>query len=291
MATVTAYSGSSPDSPGAGLFYSAGNTHRFINSDLRYLEMLNASKELLTQSVHYRTAKLPLGEIAGTDNGYCDVIYERFDAQTYPAWITQLRQHQSNGSSCTLLREFDLTNINGLVSTKVQANNTSSNQRVAESATGRQNIACSTYSLGNSLFLQRTVHNRTIALTVMGNHPVAKEISRQVQTLPVTLNWTTDIQQAFDTVLSGNVVVVMTTDHESDYQLCEFALTANAGFVGCIGSEKKAALFKQRLQQSGVTQVQLQRFHMPVGMLQISGKQRSVVAASIVAQILAQHRW
>ena len=83
----------------------------------------------------------------------------------------------------------------------------------------------------------------------------------------------------------------MTTDHESDYQLCEFALTANAGFVGCIGSEKKAALFKQRLQQSGVTQVQLQRFHMPVGMLQISGKQRSVVAASIVAQILAQHRW
>jgi len=80
--------------------------------------MLNASKELLTQSVHYRTAKLPLGEIAGTDNGYCDVIYERFDAQTYPAWITQLRQHQSNGSSCTLLREFDLTNINGLVTTK-----------------------------------------------------------------------------------------------------------------------------------------------------------------------------
>ena len=282
LATITEYSGSSPDLPGAGLLYSASGTHRFMNSDVRYLEMLSAAKELLTDPVHYRTVKMPLGNIAGTSNGYCTAVYEYFDAQEYPTWLIQLRQHQSNGTSCTLQREFDRTDSNAPVSTKVlSAVNTPSYQKIAE---------LTTYSQGNSLFLQRTVQNRNISLTVIGDHPVAQEISRQVETLPVIVNWITDVQQN-DTISFDTVVVVLTRDHDLDYQFCKLALTANTEFVGCMGSEKKAALFTKRLQESGVTAKELQRFHMPVGMLQISGKQKSVVAASIVAQILAQHQW
>jgi len=267
---------------GAGLFYSVENSHRFINSDVRYLEMLNTSRELLSQPVQYSTAKLPLGEIAGTSNGFCDVIYEYFDAQVYPDWLTQLRLHQSNGTSCALLREFDLINSSGPVTTRVlSADNTSFIDR----------DVCRTYSEGNSLFFQRAVQNRNIALTVIGDHPVAGEIATQVERLPVTLNWITDIQQANDTLSNAKVIVVMTSNHEVDYQLCELALKLKAEFIGCIGSEKKAALFKKRFLQNGVTEAQIQRLHMPVGMLQIGGKQISVVAASIVAQILAQHQW
>ena len=283
LATITDYSGSSPDLPGAGLLYSACYTHRFMSSDVRYLEMLSAAKELLTDTAQYRTAKMPLGNVAGSSNGYCTAIYEYFDAQEYPTWLIQLRQHQSNGTSCALLREFDLTNSDGPVSTKVlAAENTPTDQKIAE---------LTTYSKGNSLFLQRTVQNKNIIITMIGDHPVAQEISRQVETLPVTVNWITDVQQKSDTISYSTVVVVMTSDHDLDYQFCKFALTTNAKFVGCMGSEKKAAIFKKRLLESGVTPEKLQSFHMPVGMLQISGKQKSVVAASIVAQILAQHRW
>ncbi len=304
VATITAYSGSSPDAPGAGLFYSAVNSHRFINSDMRYLELLKTAKELLTQSVNYHTEKLPLGDIAGNSNGYCDVIYEVFEAQLYPDWLIKLRQNQSNGTSCTLLREFNQTNNHAPVTTKViDTEHAQFTYSDADFNHHRLNDACQTdfqaqdqtyiqtYRDGNSLFLQRAVHNRNILLTVIGNHPVAKEISKQVDTLPITLHWITDVQNANDIISSANVVVVMTSDHEIDYQFCQFALNTTAKFVGCIGSERKAELFKKRLAETGMTDQQLQRLHMPVGMLQIRGKQKSVVAASVIAQILAQHRW
>ena len=292
IATVTAYSGSSPDSPGAALFYSSVNTCRSIHSEDRYVEMLNTAKELLAEPLHYRTARLPLGKVAGTENGFCEVIYERFDAQSYPDWLTQLRRYRADGINCTLVREFDLTSPGGPVTTQVLTTENRSSAHTAADLNGQhQNDACSTRSEGDSLFFQRTIQNKNIQLTLIGAHPVAQEISKQVETLPVTLNRIADVQQANGAIAPGDVVVIMTTDHDIDYQLCEFALTADAEFAGCLGSEKKAALFKERLLQSGISPAQLKRFHMPVGMAQIKGKQTSVVAASVVAQILAQHQW
>ena len=84
----------------------------------------------------------------------------------------------------------------------------------------------------------------------------------------------------------------MSDDHERDLQLCERALTMPAStFVGCIGSEKKAALFRQQLLGNGVTPAQLEKLHIPVGQSSISSKHPAMIAASALAQLLTQQQF
>lgn len=291
-ATIATYRGSTPHTPGAGLLHSTDTTHRAISSDVHYEAILKSAEALLSRPASICIETLPLGKIAGTDNGFCDVIYEYFSADTYPHWLTALRRHQSDGTSCVLLREFNhpdnsQTTINTEVIT-LPIDPTGSHSQL-ERFINRTND-CGLYTQAESQVYWRIVQNKDIPLTLIGNHPVAEEIARQVATLPVRLNWLTSVPQAPD-IADGNVVIVMTKDHELDFQMCKLALQKNTHFVGCIGSKKKADLFKDQLHQAGIDKEQLGSFHMPVGLPQIKGKQSSVIATSIVAQLLAQHQW
>lgn len=81
--------------------------------------------------------------------------------------------------------------------------------------------------------------------------------------------------------------LVLTHDHELDYQLCAAILTrGDAAWAGLIGSRSKAARFRSRLRRDGFSAEAIAALHCPVGMPAIRSKLPAAIATGIVAQLL-----
>ncbi|MEE8171149.1 MAG: XdhC/CoxI family protein [Phycisphaerae bacterium] len=83
-------------------------------------------------------------------------------------------------------------------------------------------------------------------------------------------------------------VVIVTRGHNHDHQALEAVIRGDAGYVGLIGSKRKARMIFDDLRDSGVPPDRLERVHTPIG-LDIGAMTVSEIAVSIVAQ-LVQHR-
>ncbi len=82
----------------------------------------------------------------------------------------------------------------------------------------------------------------------------------------------------------GSVVLVMTHDHQLDFEIVAAALQRpDLAAVGLIGSDTKRARFLGRLARQGI---QADRLICPIGLPGIEGKEPAVVALSVAAQIL-----
>ncbi len=84
---------------------------------------------------------------------------------------------------------------------------------------------------------------------------------------------------------------VFTHSHELDFQLVSFLLPQPLGFLGLIGSEHKAAVFRARL-GSGPDGSELQalwdeKMHCPLG-IPLDSKNPKVIAVSIAAELLRE---
>ena len=82
------------------------------------------------------------------------------------------------------------------------------------------------------------------------------------------------------------VHLVMTYSHQLDYEIVS-VLLSSGGFARCglIGSATKAARFRKRLHESGLTAEQTDRLVCPIGIEQVTGKAPLQVALSITAQL------
>lgn len=82
-------------------------------------------------------------------------------------------------------------------------------------------------------------------------------------------------------------VIVMTHSHPLDFDITAAALQRETfEFVGLIGSDTKRARFTSFARQVGVTPRQLDRLICPIGIAEIKGKEPSVIAAALAAQLL-----
>ena len=89
------------------------------------------------------------------------------------------------------------------------------------------------------------------------------------------------------TASAGTAYLVLTHDHELDYQICAAVLARNdAHWLGLIGSASKAARFRSRLRRDGYGEEQIQRLCSPVGLTTVPSKLPAAIAISIVAQLL-----
>ncbi len=82
---------------------------------------------------------------------------------------------------------------------------------------------------------------------------------------------------------------VMTHDHPLDQRCVEFLLPRQWAYLGVIGSERKAARFRARLEAAGFTPEQLATLECPMG-LEIAALTPSEIAISIVARLIAVRR-
>ncbi len=84
-----------------------------------------------------------------------------------------------------------------------------------------------------------------------------------------------------------SIVLALTHDPKLDDMALLDALQSPAFYVGAIGSQRNCDLRRQRLKDLGVSTVQLQRLHAPVG-LSIGSNTPPEIAVSILAEITQQ---
>jgi xanthine dehydrogenase accessory factor len=86
---------------------------------------------------------------------------------------------------------------------------------------------------------------------------------------------------------AGTFFVVMTHDHALDYELCRAVLMrADAGWLGLIGSQSKAARFRSRLRRAGVGEQAIERMVCPIGVAGVKSKWPAAIAVAIAAQLM-----
>jgi xanthine dehydrogenase accessory factor len=85
----------------------------------------------------------------------------------------------------------------------------------------------------------------------------------------------------------GACHLVLTHRHDLDLRIIEAVLQrGDAAFAGLIGSQTKRAKFLRRLADKDVSAEQLATLVCPIGVPGITGKEPSVIAISVVAQLL-----
>ncbi|HEY7241586.1 MAG TPA: xanthine dehydrogenase accessory protein XdhC [Burkholderiales bacterium] len=136
---------------------------------------------------------------------------------------------------------------------------------------------------------------------LFGAGHVGKEVARILERVPCRLAWIDQRREQFPADTTARVVVddepalavddapagafylVMTHSHALDFEIVERALRrGDAGFVGMIGSDTKAAKLRMRLGAHGVD---ASRLVSPIGLFK-AGKHPAEVAVSAVAQLL-----
>jgi xanthine dehydrogenase accessory factor len=144
-------------------------------------------------------------------------------------------------------------------------------------------------------------------VVLFGAGHVGKEIARILERLPCSLTWIDPRPDVFpssagkntkvvieeepawmvDEAPPGALHLVMTHSHALDLEIVERILRRkDYRFLGLIGSETKAAKFKNRLKEKGFTEEQLSTLVSPIGLFK-SGKHPAEVAVSAVAQLLS----
>lgn len=94
--------------------------------------------------------------------------------------------------------------------------------------------------------------------------------------------------EVIHTAPPGTSFLVLTHDHELDYQICAAVLArGDALWLGLIGSKSKAARFRSRLRRDGFTDSRIATLICPVGLPAIDSKLPAAIAVGIVAQLLS----
>lgn len=103
----------------------------------------------------------------------------------------------------------------------------------------------------------------------------------------VTAVCDTDAVDAVARMPGNSYYLVMTHNHQLDYDLCRTILQRDdARYIGLIGSATKWQRFKLRFDHRGIDAQQYQHIHCPVGLSAVSGKLPMEVAVSIAAEII-----
>ena len=144
-------------------------------------------------------------------------------------------------------------------------------------------------------------------LYLFGAGHVGAAIVHAMSALPCHITWIDEREDMFPASLPANVRVeatdtpeavvaaapddasylVMTHSHPLDQALSEAILRRErVGWFGLIGSATKRVQFERRLRQRGIPDSRLADMVCPIGIQHIAGKEPSVIAIAVAAQLL-----
>lgn len=84
-------------------------------------------------------------------------------------------------------------------------------------------------------------------------------------------------------------VVVVTHDHALDEDIVAYTLKQKGAYLGCIGSERKGAMFKKRLLARGLSADLIEKMRTPMG-IEIQALTPEEIAVSVVAELIQVRR-
>ncbi len=141
-------------------------------------------------------------------------------------------------------------------------------------------------------------------VAIFGAGHVGRALVAVLGALPCRITWIDDRPGVFAGVVPRNVgcvsqmarefvvptgamVLVMTHDHQLDYEIVRGCLARDdLAFVGLIGSATKRARFAGRLARDGVLPASLARLTCPIGIAGAGGKLPAEIAVVVAAQML-----
>ena len=144
-------------------------------------------------------------------------------------------------------------------------------------------------------------------LVLFGAGHVGAAIVRALAELPCHVTWVDEREDLFPAELPSNVAMeatdtpeavadhapagstflVLTHSHALDQRLTEHILRRPGNdWFGLIGSRTKRMQFEHRLTERGIARAKLDAMVCPIGMPGITGKEPSVIAAAVAAQLL-----
>jgi xanthine dehydrogenase accessory factor len=85
---------------------------------------------------------------------------------------------------------------------------------------------------------------------------------------------------------ASTALVLLSHDFKYDLPVLEAALRTRVGYVGVLGSRRRATAVRDFLTSIGATQDDIQRVRMPVG-LRIGARTPPEIALSVLAEIVA----
>ena len=140
-------------------------------------------------------------------------------------------------------------------------------------------------------------------LVLFGAGHVGQAIARAFAPLPFALDWHDSREEAAGpgvavqdearlveiagAIAEADYVLILTHNHDLDYQLTRAALTVGAfRYCGLIGSDTKRARFLRRLREDGVSEAAITRLTCPIGLPGLKSKAPEVIAVAVAAQLL-----
>jgi len=170
------------------------------------------------------------------------------------------------------------------------------------------------YSLGSELgqccggevrLLFEVFNSQVIQLYLFGAGHVAQSLAPLLAGLGFNVHWVDDRDEQFIDPLPQGVerverdpvdvaselptnawAVVMTHDHQLDFELVTAALASPVGYLGMIGSATKARRFLQRLEQRNISAEQRERLITPLGLPDLKTKTPLEIAISVAADLM-----
>jgi xanthine dehydrogenase accessory factor len=159
---------------------------------------------------------------------------------------------------------------------------------------------------GHVSVLFEPLRSARMHVALFGAGHVGRELVALLDRLPLRVTWidtrpdalrdapagvvarvTTDPAREVASLPAGSLVLVMTHDHQIDFEIVAAALPrADFAGVGLIGSETKRARFVRRLARLGLAFDAADRLICPIGIAGAGGKLPAEIAISAAAQIL-----
>lgn len=92
-------------------------------------------------------------------------------------------------------------------------------------------------------------------------------------------------EQEIDELPDDTLVLIMTHSHALDLEIVARAVKRDFAYVGLIGSDRKWARFRKRLEQRGFTAAEIAKVRCPIGVSKNS-KEPAAIAISVAAELL-----
>jgi xanthine dehydrogenase accessory factor len=83
-----------------------------------------------------------------------------------------------------------------------------------------------------------------------------------------------------------SAIVVVAHDYKFDVPVLMAALQTRAGYIGMLGSRRRAAAILALLEESGASEAERARIHTPIG-LDIGAQSAAEIALAILAEVIA----
>ncbi|MGH8781613.1 xanthine dehydrogenase accessory protein XdhC [Paraburkholderia sp.] len=303
LVTVARAEGSAPREAGTKMIVTRESAKHTIGGGHLEWKAIETARQVLKDGMRTprtrRLERFALGPSLGQCCGGAVVLaFERLDVGDL-GWVTSLAKRLAAGQSTVRSVSFGAAPDAVLLS---------------EPEPGVERADCLLWDgpgfEASGALLTETIAPRDFAVMLFGAGHVGAALVRVLATLPCRVRWidgrdaqfpppgtlhaanltieaTDDPNSLIDDATPRTYFIVMTHDHERDFELAtRILLRGDYAFLGVIGSHTKRKQFEHRLAARGIDPAQIARMKCPLGVDGIVDKSPEIIAISAAAQIL-----